>query len=194
MRKPLMPVAADLSSFDIELRYSSPAQEEEYRNLAGISLPTSYLRYVPASVSSTSSSGTVRADRKGKIVLVPNIAIRDNYKVEALISRRSKGPLVNKQAIDWALARECFEKAAAVGNSEAQNRLGVIYRDGLGVLPDRQRAFQWFYRAAESCEDSALKNLEQCYRNGLGCRPNIAEADFLAALHRLDQVPEEKTD
>ncbi len=81
------PVPADLSPFEIELRYSSPAQEEEYRNRARVSLPPSRLRYLPTATSSTSTSGAVRADRKDKVVLVPDMAMRDNYKVEALIDR-----------------------------------------------------------------------------------------------------------
>ncbi|WP_226689395.1 hypothetical protein [Ruegeria arenilitoris] len=85
--KPVTLVPADPPPFDIELRYSSPAQENEYRNLTGISLPPSQLRYKPTSVSSTSTSGTVRADRKDKIVLVPDVAMRDTYQVEALIDR-----------------------------------------------------------------------------------------------------------
>ncbi len=85
--KPVTLVPADLTPLDIELRYSSPAREDEYRNLTGISLPLSQLRYKPTSVSSTSTSGTVRADRKDKIVLVPDVAMRDTYQVEALIDR-----------------------------------------------------------------------------------------------------------
>ena len=87
MAKSVTPVPADLAPFDIELRYSSSAQEDEYRNLTGISLPPSRLRYKPTPVSSTSTSGTVRAGRKGKIVLVPEITIRGNWRVEALVDR-----------------------------------------------------------------------------------------------------------
>ncbi|MGK7654275.1 hypothetical protein ACSQ76_18270 [Roseovarius sp. B08] len=87
MTKPVTPVPALLSAFEIELRYSSPAQEEEYRGHAGIFLPRSRLRYLPAATSSTSTSGMIRFDRNDKIVLVPDIAIRNNYKIEALIDR-----------------------------------------------------------------------------------------------------------
>lgn len=85
--KPVTSVPAIPSPFEIELRYSSPAQEEEYRSRAGISLPPSRLRYLPAQVSATSTTGEVRADRKNKIVWKPDVTIRDNYKVEALIDR-----------------------------------------------------------------------------------------------------------
>lgn len=85
--KPVTSEAAIPSPFEIELRYSSPTQEAEYRNRARVSLPPSHLRYLPTSTSSTSTSGAVRADRKDKIVLVSDVAIRDTYKVEALIDR-----------------------------------------------------------------------------------------------------------
>lgn len=85
--KPVTSVPAIPSPFEIELRYSSSAQEEEYRSEAGISLPLSRLRYLPAPASATSTTGEVRADRKDKIVLMPDVTIRGNYKVEALIDR-----------------------------------------------------------------------------------------------------------
>ena len=85
--KPATLVPANLSPFEIELRYSSPAQEAEYRNPPGLSLPPSRLRYLPTSVPSTSTSGEVRADRKDRVVLVPDVAIRGRYRVEALIDR-----------------------------------------------------------------------------------------------------------
>ncbi len=87
MTKPVIPVPAKPSPFEIELGYSSPAQEEEYRNSAATSLPPSHLRYSPTSTPSTSARGKVRADRTDKIVLMPDVAIRESYKVEALIDR-----------------------------------------------------------------------------------------------------------
>lgn len=103
---------------------------------------------------------------------------------------RKYSPTVFGGMIDWALATSCFEKAAAAGNRAAQNNLGVISRDGLGVQVDHMLAFQWFYQAAESGENRALENLERCYRNGLGCKPNQAMANFLEALRNLDQDQE----
>lgn len=92
--------------------------------------------------------------------------------------------------IDWAIARKCFEKAAAAGNKAAQNNLGAIYRDGLGVPVDSLLAFQWLYQAAESGDNKALENLERCYRNGLGCKPDQTMANFLEALRNFGPDPE----
>jgi TPR repeat protein len=41
---------------------------------------------------------------------------------------------------DEAQARECLEKAAAQGNADAQNSLGVFYYEGLGVQQDYTQA------------------------------------------------------
>ena len=50
---------------------------------------------------------------------------------------------------DVAEARELFAKAAAKGNAEAQRRLGVLYRDGVGVEVDGRRAKDWFDKACQ---------------------------------------------
>lgn len=78
---------AVLSPFDIPLQYSTDDKEEEYRGIPSASLPASHLRYTPSAVSSTSAAGVVRSDRRGRIVLTPDIAIRGAYKTKALIDR-----------------------------------------------------------------------------------------------------------
>lgn len=103
---------------------------------------------------------------------------------------RKYSQTVSGGMIDWELATRCFEKAAAFGNWAAQNNLGVICRDGLGIPADQQLAFQRFQQAAESGENRALENLERCYRNGLGCAPDQVMGNFLQALRNLDQDSE----
>lgn len=91
-----------------------------------------------------------------------------------------------KPLIDWKLAKACFEKAAMAGHFGGQNNLGSIYMDGLGVPVNSDKAFQWFYQAAETCENKALENLAMCYREGIGCARDNNMADFLIALKNLD--------
>ena len=55
-------------------------------------------------------------------------------------------------------AAEWYRKAAKQGLSEAQNNLGVMYRDGLGLKADTDSACYWF-------EQAALKNLPQAQHN-----------------------------
>ena len=47
-----------------------------------------------------------------------------------------------KEAAKW------FEKAAVQDNREAQKNLGILYKEGKGVLPDYSQAYFWFRLAA----------------------------------------------
>lgn len=88
LQKSTMQKAAHIAPFDINLRYSSTNAEADYRNTAN--MPTqkrSCLRYVPSTAASTSASGKLRTDRRSNIVLTPEVDIRHDYKVNALIDR-----------------------------------------------------------------------------------------------------------
>ena len=52
------------------------------------------------------------------------------------------------QATDYAHARSWYEKAATQGNSNAQNYLGLLYLNGVGVQKDDAQARSWFEKAA----------------------------------------------
>ncbi len=83
-----MPLApASLSDFDIELGYSSPDMEAEYRNLPAGSAPASFLRYKPTPLNSSSATLKMRKDRSNRIVLQPLLSIRENFTHKALIDR-----------------------------------------------------------------------------------------------------------
>lgn len=45
---------------------------------------------------------------------------------------------------DYDNAMDWFLKAAAQGNHAAQDKIGLMYRDGLGVPQDNIQAFMWF--------------------------------------------------
>jgi len=67
--------------------------------------------------------------------------------------------------------KERFEKTKALaekGDLIAQYNLGVIYRDGEGVLKDFKEAVKWFRKAAEQGYDDAQVNLGAMYANGNG--------------------------
>jgi TPR repeat protein len=61
--------------------------------------------------------------------------------------------------IDYAKAREAFEKSARAGNAAGENNLGVILRDGLGVEKDEPAALKLFRMAAEKGNSRAQSNL-----------------------------------
>lgn len=62
-------------------------------------------------------------------------------------------------ARDFTAAGHWFERAARLGNADAQRNLGVLYLRGLGVRQDDFLAFAWFTEAAERGNSRALDYL-----------------------------------
>lgn len=62
---------------------------------------------------------------------------------------------------DYVKAREYLEKAAAAGHAPAENMLGTIYEQGLGVPVDLDLAIHWFRKAAEQGDPKGMSNLGQ---------------------------------
>lgn len=60
-----------------------------------------------------------------------------------------------------------LQEAAEQNDANAQNRLGVIYADGKGVLRNENLAADWFQKAAELENAEAQANLAALYRNSL---------------------------
>jgi TPR repeat protein len=63
---------------------------------------------------------------------------------------------------------ELFQKAAAAGNTDAMNQVGVMYRDGLGAGQDYSTARDWFQKAADAGNNLAMNNLGVLYETGKG--------------------------
>ena len=51
--------------------------------------------------------------------------------------------------------------AAAQGNADAQNNLGLLYRQGLGITRDDWKAREWFEKAAKQGHTQAQRNLKE---------------------------------
>ncbi len=69
-------------------------------------------------------------------------------------------------------AFELFRNAAEAGNIQAQNHLGVCYRNGQGVLKNDKEAVAWYRKAANHGYAIAQTNLGVCYYNGQGIKKN----------------------
>lgn len=67
-----------------------------------------------------------------------------------------------EEAASW------YRKAAEQGVSEAQNNLGVMYKDGQGVDQDYNEAARWFLLAAQQDNTLAQLNLGWLYHAGKG--------------------------
>jgi hypothetical protein len=62
-----------------------------------------------------------------------------------------------------------FDKAAAEGNSDAENQLGWMYQFGQGVKPDDARAVTWYRMSADLGNRRGARNLD-LFKNVLEIR------------------------
>jgi hypothetical protein len=69
---------------------------------------------------------------------------------------------------DFATALKEWKPLAEQGNVEAQYNLGVMYKQGHGVIQDYKAAFKWFRKAAEQGHASAQYILGVSYGTGRG--------------------------
>ncbi len=76
----------------------------------------------------------------------------------------------NKVAFEW------FGKAAEKGDRHALNSLGTMYRDGVGVYKDDQKALEFFKKSAEKGHHAAMRELAFAYLEGRGTVKDYAEA------------------
>jgi uncharacterized protein len=80
------------------------------------------------------------------------------------------------QARNHAEAATWWLKAAEQGHPRAQNGLGVLYEEGLGLQQDFKLAARWFREAAENGYAFAMANLGLLYRDGRGVPQDDIEA------------------
>jgi len=77
------------------------------------------------------------------------------------------------------------QKAAAQGNANAQNNLGLMYANGRGVKQDYAQAFAWYQKAAAQGHAIAQFNLGNNYYAGRGVKQDYAQA-FAKAVAQGD--------
>ena len=61
-----------------------------------------------------------------------------------------------------------MRKAAEQGHARAQNHLGWMYDEGIGVSQDDQEAVSWYGKAAKQGLATAQNNLGVMYTEGRG--------------------------
>jgi TPR repeat protein len=69
-----------------------------------------------------------------------------------------------------------YKRAAEQNHARAQNKLGICYRDGLGVEIGYTQAVFWFKKAAEQNHIAAQLNLGGCYERGMGVEKDMNQA------------------
>jgi len=79
---------------------------------------------------------------------------------------------------DYAEAAEWYQKAAEIGNPNAQYKLGRMYQGygGEGIHTDIKKAFKWYHIAAKRGLAEAQDYLGLMYYSGIGVPKDYAEA------------------
>lgn len=62
------------------------------------------------------------------------------------------------------------------GVAEAENAIGVAYRDGLSVDQDDKKSFNWFLKSAQHGCPMGMHNVGSALANGTGCKQNLTSA------------------
>src|SRR5439155_542452 len=65
---------------------------------------------------------------------------------------------------------------AEKGEAEAQNTIGLAYKNGHGVAQDFTQALKWFQKSADQGYASAQKNLGLMYAEGKGLKQDFEQA------------------
>jgi hypothetical protein len=98
----------------------------------------------------------------------------------ALFGEAMAGPLEDGQAAfrhgDYAMAMQYFRVLADQGNAVAQNNLGAMYDQGLGVPRHYAQAIVWYRKAANQGDAAAQNNLGRMYVSGQGVPRDYAQA------------------
>ena len=74
----------------------------------------------------------------------------------------------NGKTQNYAMTAKWARKAAELGNSLGQFRLGYCYDEGQGVTKDWAEAVKWYRKAADQGHAQAQNNLGVCYNSGQG--------------------------
>lgn len=103
------------------------------------------------------------------LLLIPSVAFTQQCTPleEAVIA-------VNEARYEEAL--ELLQPLAGQGNSDAQNVLGGLYLQGLGVSRDYAQARDWFEASAAQGNPLACYNLGGMYANGIGVTQDCEKA------------------
>lgn len=89
--------------------------------------------------------------------------------------------MVYRDKEDYEKAMEYFLSAAVEGNefqAEAETEIFELYRHGLGVEMDVEKAFEWCKKGAEHGDDHAMVALGYMYSNGEGVEEDVIQGAY----------------
>ena len=82
----------------------------------------------------------------------------------------------DKSKIDYNKAFRLFQKAAKLGNADAQCCMGCCFKNGYGTPVDYTKARGWYDIASENGCARALRHIGFCYQEGTGVEKDINKA------------------
>lgn len=114
------------------------------------------------------------------------------YKVQEDPARSDyEAGLLNEGKKNFVTAVLLYKIAAEKGNMAALTRLGLCYKNGLGVTKDDVEAAQLFLKAARSGEAEAMLYLGECHENGQGMvRDNVQARMWYEKAARAGRMEE----
>jgi TPR repeat protein len=89
---------------------------------------------------------------------------------------RFESGLASKDRGHYATALRAWLPMAESGNAEAQNNVGYMYEEGLGVPQNYLIAMNWYRQAADNELAQAQHNMGMLYHHGYGVAKNLIEA------------------
>ncbi len=96
---------------------------------------------------------------------------------------------------DMEKALDFYERASALGSSDARVNLGYMYFTGEGVIQNYSVARQYYLQAANAGDQAAQKNLGLMYEHGLGVKINkkLAQKWYDKSVGKSSPVPKPAT-
>lgn len=82
----------------------------------------------------------------------------------------------DKAKIDYNKAFRLFQKAAKLGNPDAQCCMGCCCKHGYGTDVNYKEAIDWYIESSKNKCARALRHIAMCYENGLGKEKDIFKA------------------
>ena len=96
--------------------------------------------------------------------------ISNNYKSDT--AQYQLGMIYNSEK-KYLKSKKYFELSANQDNTDALMKLGIIYRDGLGVKKDAYKTYQYFEKASKLGNAYAFFYLSVFCRDGFGTQKNL---------------------
>lgn len=91
----------------------------------------------------------------------------------------------NASNADSTLAVTFLTRAAELGNRDAQNAIGELYKSGRWLLKDYELAARYFAQSAQQASDTAPKSLAIAFLRGQGVEQNKVQAYVWFSLSTL---------